>query len=503
MIPQFKQYRFIIFVIVFWLSFSHKSHSQLTIETSIEELIGTAQNGSSAALLAKTRLENQFWRNISFNSNFKPQFAINATLPSINRSISSIPLPDGSEAFVNRAFMNNSIGLQMSQIIPQTGGSVFVGTELERLDLFGTSSQDKSTSYLSAPLSIGFNQPLFQFNRFKWSQEINDLEFKKAEKVYVEEKEMIAFEVVNRYFQLYLNELTLATATSNQNYLDSLANTAVKRFELGRIGETEMLQVQLSAKNANAQVASLEQDKQNNTERLRNYLGIREEVIFDLSDPEEIEAYLIDKTQALDYANKNRSRIMDFDIRIKNAMMDVEEARSANQPDLNISGSFGLTQSSNTFGGSFTGLRDQESIRLSVRIPIADWGRSRAQREIAQSSLALEELQLKEDRIDFEREVALAVDRLALIRERLLLAKTALDIAQKRQDISKKRYQLGKQDATNLNIAIQEFANAERSYYQALWDMWQVHHQIRLLTLFDFQNNELIIYESEDLTSAK
>ena len=502
MIPHIKKYSFIFILLVSCL-YTSDSKAQLALNTSLEELIATAQNGSSAALLAKTRLENQFWRNVSFNSNFKPQFAINATLPSINRSISSIPLPDGSEAFVNRAFMNNSIGLQMSQIIPQTGGSVFVGTQLERLDLFGTSSQTKSTSYLSAPLSIGFNQPLFQFNRFKWTQQINELEYKRAEKLFVEEKEMIAFEVVNRYFQLYLNELTLATATNNQNYLDSLANTAVKRFELGRIGETEMLQVQLSAKNANALVASLEQDKQNNTERLRNYLGIREEVIFNLQNPGEIEAYLIDKSLALEYANKNRSRIMDFDIRIQNAMMDVEEARSANQPDLNITGSFGLTQSSNTFGGAFSGLRDQESIRLSVRIPIADWGRSKAQREIAQSSLALEELQLKEDRIDFEREVALAVDRLSLIRERLLLAKTALDIANKRQDISKKRYQLGKQDATNLNIAIQEYANAERSYYQALWDMWQVHHQIRLLTLYDFQSNEVIEYDTEDLNISK
>ena len=502
MISNFKIYYF--FVILLFSSFySSESKAQLALNTSLEELIATAQDGSSAALLAKTRLENQFWRNVSFNSNFKPQFAINATLPSINRSISSIPLPDGSEAFVNRAFMNNSIGLQMSQIIPQTGGSVFVGTQLERLDLFGTSSQTKSTSYLSAPLSIGFNQPLFQFNRFKWDQQINELEFKRAEKLFVEEKEMIAFEVVNRYFQLYLNELTLATATNNQNYLDSLANTAVKRFELGRIGETEMLQVQLSAKNANAQVASLEQDKQNNTERLRNYLGIREEVRLNLQDPAEKETSLIDKSLALEYANKNRSRIMDFDIRIKSAMMDVEVARSTNQPDLNITGSFGLTQSSSTFGGAFSGLRDQESIRLSVRIPIADWGRSRAQREIAQSSLALEELQLKEDRIDFEREVVLAVDRLSLIRERLLLAKTALDIAQKRQDISKKRYQLGKQDATNLNIAIQEYANAERSYYQALWDMWQVHHQIRLLTLYDFQSNEVIEYETADLNISK
>ncbi len=486
-IYTFSRYRYA--ALFLFMSFFTQLDAQLVIKGDITELIETARNGSSAALVAQTRLENQYWRNVSFDAGFKPQFSLNATLPNLNRAISSIPLPTGEEAFVNRSFMTNTIGLQVFQQLPQTGGRFFISSELQRLDLFGTSTQDRSSSYLSTPLRIGFNQPLFQFNSIKWEQELMRLEYVKAEKLYVEEYEMVAVEVVNRFFDLYLTELNLKTALINQQYLDSLSTTAKNRFSLGRIGETEMLQVGLSALNAEALVSSLEQEKQNKTELLRNYLSIREEVVFDLQNPGEIEAYFVDVEQALLLAQQNQSQIADFDLRLKNAQLELQEAKAANKPEVTIGGNFGLTNSAKSLGNVFGGLKDQESLQISLRIPIADWGLTKAQRKIAESSIELEELLIKDEKINFTREIEVTIDQIEIVRKRLELAKTALAIANKRQDIAKKRYQLGKQDATNLNIAIQEYARAEQSYYQALWEMWQTHYRIRLLTLYDFQSN--------------
>jgi len=329
------------------------------------------------------------------------------------------------------------------------------------LDLFATSSQNQSTSYLTTPLNVGLVQPLFQFNSFKWDKEIQKIQYERAKKSYTEENEIIALEVVNRYFRLFLAGLNLETAISNQTYLADLASTSEKRFELGRIGETEMLQVQLSARNADTRVASLNQSIQNLTEDLRDYLGIQEEVSFELLNPGEFEEYFVDEAMALEYANANRSQVAVFDLRLKQAQRDLEEAKNFNSPALNLQANFGLTNSAKTFGNAFSGLQDQESVTMSVSIPIADWGRSKARREIAKSALELEQLQIKEDRIQFEREVA------------------------------------GKENATNLNIAIQEYASAEQGYYQALWELWQVHYQLRLSTLYDFKEGKPLKREVE------
>ena len=131
-------------------------------------------------------------------------------------------------------------------------------------------------------------------------------------------------------------------------------------------------------------------------------------------------------------------------------------------------------------------LLDQERITLSLNIPIADWGRTKAQKEIAKSNLDLEQLQVKQDKINFQREITVNVEQFELKKKQLALAIEALEIAGKRLDITKSRYNIGKIDVTNLNIAIQENESARQAYYNALWALKRAHHEIRLLTLYDF-----------------
>lgn len=473
----------------------HYIYNQAVISTDLNEVINTAITESPSQLLAKTRLSNEYWQYVGFNSTFKPQLSVTATIPNLTRRIDAIPLPDGSEAFVNRSFMNNSVGLQLTQIVPQTGGNIFVSSSLNRIDLFDTESQDYSKSFLSTPISIGFNQPVFQFNRFKWLQKITDLEYEISKKRFVEENEEIIYDAVNQYFDLYITKLNLEQAKRNQTYLDSLANTSDGRYGVGRISETEMLQVELGAKNANALVNSLELDVQNKNESLRNFLGIKQEVQFELSPPNDIPEYDISLATALAEATRNRSRTADFRLRLLEAQMNLDETEKSNGLSLTINGTFGLTKSGDNYRDVYRDLLDQESITLSLRIPIADWGRRQAQREIAKSNLELEELQIEQDQINFEREITVNVDQFTLKRKQLLLAREALDIAIKRLDIAKKRYQIGKIDVTNLNIAIQEHDQAREGYFNALWSLRRAHHEIRLLTLYDFVTDSSIIAE--------
>lgn len=462
-------------------------HTQRVINADLNEIINAAVTESPSKLLAKTRLSNEYWQYVNFNSTFKPQLSFDATLPFLSRSIDAIPLPDGSEAFVNRSFMRNNVGVSLRQVIPQTGGTVFVNTGLSRIDLFKTNAQDYSRSYLSTPISIGFNQPIFQFNRFKWMRQITEIEYEQSKQQYIEETEEIIYDAVNLYFDLYISKLDLEQALRNKTYLDSLTAVADGRFEVGRISETEMLQIRLGAKNANAQVNAIELDVQNKNEQLRNYLGIKEEIRFELDIPQNIPSYDIDLETALRQAERNRSRTAEFRLRLLNAEMDLDETVKSSGVRLSLNGSFGLTQSANSLGDAYVDLLDQETVTLSLSVPIADWGRRQSQREIAKSNLELEQLQVEQDRINFQREIIVNVEQFNLKKRQLALAEESFDIATQRLNIAKSRYGIGKIDVTNLNIAIQEHENARQAYYAALWNVRRAHHEIRLLTLYDFE----------------
>ncbi|MDF1694458.1 MAG: TolC family protein [Saprospiraceae bacterium] len=476
--------RLLFILFIFVVSPNTKVLAQEMIRASIQDIIITAQAESPSYLLAKTKQNNAYWIYVASKSIFKPQLGFSATLPSINRSISPFTLPDGSRTFVTSSFISNSVGINLSQIVSATGGSIFVSTDLQRLDDLSNGS---STRYLSSPVSIGFDQPLLRLNPYKWDRQEAEINYTASKKRYVEDRERIAFESINNFFDLYISKLNLQEAIRNSDYLDSLAINAEGRFSVGRISETELLQIQLSAKNAKGTVAQLNLSVQNKIEALRDFLGIQKQVDFDLDTPQPITIFTIDKDKALEYALKNRSITEDFRLRLLNAERQMESARKENGPNLRLTGSFGLTQTSEDFTGAYQSLLDQERLSLSIDIPIADFGRSKAQREIAKSNLELTQLQLRQDQVSFEREILVNVEQFKLKRNQLQLAEEALEIALKRIDIAKKRFNIGKIDVTNLNIAIQEELSARQAYYATLWDLWRAHYTIRNLTLYDFE----------------
>jgi len=255
----------------------------------------------------------------------------------------------------------------------------------------------------------------------------------------------------------------------------------------------------LRTKNADTEVATELLNYQSANERLRTFIGVKDNIEFNLLAPDALPEYDIDAATALEYARRYRSQSTDFRIRLLQAQMNMEEARKAGGVNVDLNGSFGLSQTGPTFADAYRNPIDQERLSLSLEIPIADWGKNRSEREIAKSNLELTERTIELDNVNFEREVLLRVQQFELKRSQLALAKRASEVAEKRVDIAKNRYQIGKIDVTDLNIALNEYETARRGYYRSLWELWTAHYEIRNLTLFDFIVNETLTDETIDV----
>ena len=227
-----------------------------TLQLSLPEVVALAQSDAPDVLIANTRLNNSYWRYQSFLADYKPQINLDATVPNLNRSISSITLPDGTDAFINRSLMSSSLDLRLSQQITATGGTVFAATGLERIDIFKTSNNTSGQSYLSAPISVGFFQPLFAYNQLKWNKKIEPLRYAERTKEYAEEMEGVAFEAANLFFDVLIAQLNLEAAEQDKTNADTLFAISKGRFEVGKIAETELLQIELQSLNADANVAA-------------------------------------------------------------------------------------------------------------------------------------------------------------------------------------------------------------------------------------------------------
>ncbi len=466
------------------------SYSQIdTLTLSLDDVIGMAQDQSPNSRIAATRLSNNYWIYQSFLGNYKPQIDLSATFPDLNRAINAITQPDGSILYIPQSFMRNEVDIALRQDIALTGGTLFFRTGLRRIDIFETDSRDYELSYLSSPVSLDFIQPLFAFNELKWDKIIQPLRFDEAKRQYSEDLEEVAYNSAELFFNVLIAQLNLEAAIRDKTNADTLLGISQGRFDVGRIAETELLQIELNAMNADADLAAQTLNLQTSTERLRDYLGIQRAVYFKLIPPDEIPGFYVDADKALDFASRNRSETIQFSRRLAEADRSVAQAKANRSPDINLNGSFGLSQTGNSFGAAFDDLLDQERLRVGMTVPIADWGKAKARMEIAQSNSELTRMSVEQDRINFERDIVVKVQQFELVRNQVRLSLRAYDVAKKRLTITRQRYRIGKLLVTDLNIAITEEANARRAYINALRNFWLAHYDIRRLTLYDFLND--------------
>lgn len=460
-----------------------------SLSLSLKQAIELAKKTSLDAKATQTRLDNSSWQYRQYQSRKYPLISLNGVLPNLNRSIIPVTQPDGSEDFVERSQANYSFSLQLQQEIGLTGGQVFVSNGAERIDRFGDIS---STAYLFDHIEVGFSQPIFGYNSFAWDKRIEPLKYQKSKKQYLDEMQQIAITTINLFFAAYLSDINYEVAKKNKTNNDTLYKIAQGRYNLGKIAENELLQMELSVLNAGLSVEENFIARQNAFFELKSHLGIDLNKELQLIPPTDISFPEIDYTKALSEAKENNPQILDFEVQLKEAKSNVAMAKGNNGPEATISASYGLNNRTTNIGDAYRDPQDQELFRLGIQVPIIDWGRSKAAVKIAEANQELVETNILQQKIDFEQEIFLAVQGYSMQTKKLKIAARADTISAKRYEIARQRFLIGKVGITDLNLALSERDNSKTSYIRTLREAWLAKYQLRKLTLYDFEKNKRI-----------
>ena len=494
-----SNFRFFFSAIILFQMFSSPVFSQDTPTRflTLDDVITVAREQSPDALAARHRYRGSYWQHRSYQAGYLPGLRFDATLPNLFRNISAITLPDGTDVFVRRSQASSSANLSLNQRIGLTGGQIFMSTGLERIDLFR--ENENLTSYLSTPINIGFTQPIFGYNPYKWERQIEPLRFEEARKRYIEDLENISLRANNLFFDLLLAQINIEINTLNLSNNDTLYEISKGRFSLGRIAENELLQMELNVLNSEAQLEQSRIDYEAALFRFRSYLGIENVENITLVIPEQRHNMFIEVEAALAQAKQNRSDLLVFERSRIEAESEVSRARSESRFNANLFAVFGLTQTSDDFGNVYTDPLDQQQLRVGIQVPIVDWGVGRGRLRMAESNRELVNTNVQQAMIDFEQEVFLRVMEFNMLERQLLIAAKADTIAEKRYEVSRQRYLIGRIDILELNIALAEKDRAKQSYLAALRSYWRGFYEMRRLTLYDFLEDAPITLNFNEL----
>ncbi len=465
---------------------------------TLSESIQLAQERSPDALINVHRFRRSYWEYRSFRAGYLPNVTLSGTLPNFSRSIDAITQQDGSESYRDRTLSRYSADIALTQRIGLTGGEVFLQSGLQRLDNFYTDTS--TTQFLSTPMSIGFRQPIFGYNAYKWDKQIEPMVYEEAKRQYLESREQVAITATNHFFNLLMAQVERSIALKNQSNYDTLFNIAKGRYVLGKIAENELLQLELNLLKADAAVENADLNYQNMLFKFKSYLRITGNQKLVLIPPAETPHFNIDVNEAVNEAHTNTSSGLAFERRMIEAESQVSMARLDGRFDAEIFASYGLTQTADKLPDVYKNPLDEERVSLGLTIPILDWGQARGRIRMAESNYDLVQTSIEQERIDFDQDIYLKVMQFGMQQNQLMIAAKSDTVAQKRFDVTQKRYMIGKvNDVLELNNAQIDNDNAKVSYYNALKNYWNNYFELRKSTLFDFEKGKKIFVDPEEL----
>lgn len=459
-----------------------------TKKFTLEEVIKLAAEQSPDALSAKNQYYNSYWQYKIYQTDFLPRLSFDGN-SNINRAINPITLPTGEAIFVQQHLTTSAANLTLAQNIGLSGTQIFINSGVQRIDI---TSDPVSRSYLSTPVRVGFQQPVLSYNPLRWQRKIEPLKFTEAKRQYLESMEGLSQKAVSAFFDLFLAQINMEIALKNKSNNDTLIKIARGRYNLGKIAENELLQIELEALNANTSVTQANLDVKISMFNLKKFLGIRDNSEISLVTPAPPPALKINFNIALEQALKNRMKVTQLERELVEAARDVAQAKGESRFKMNLTGSYGLTKSDPVLKQTYINPLEQQQLNLGVTMPIIDWGRAGAQVKMKEASQELIKTTVEQERINFEQEIFLTATQYEIQNDQYQIATKADTIGIKRFEVAKQRYYIGKIDVTGLQIAQREKDLSTRSYVEALRNYWNLFYSVRRLTLFDFSKNTII-----------
>jgi len=470
-----------------------------SIQLSLKNVVDLAITQSSSVKYAQNTNVNYYWRWQNHQTRFRPQLTLSGDLPNYTHSTTPVTQPDGSIQFKQVSNAQTSANLALSQSIPITWTYVYAATSVYRIQDFN----NKTVEFSGSPFLIGFSQPIFAYNWMKWVRKTEPLYYDRGQKLFIESLEEISLEATQRFFRYLRVQTQYNLARSNlKNSRDNL-KIAQTRRELGTISENDFSRIQLSVFNAQKALNKSEMDMKNADFNLKSYIGLEQKQNIKLVPPLQMSLFEIDPQKALDEARANRKETPDFERRLIEAEAQLTQAKRNTGLAATLRGSYGMSNNDDYFAGIYQEVEKERLLRLTLSVPILDWGRSESQVKLAQSRRDLVVYDVEQDQERFERRVIVQVEQFGLLRDQLKTAEQADKVAENGYLIALKKFQNGEISITDLNISLQEREAAKNDYISSLEDYWEAYYNLRILTLYDFEMRQKIQYNNPMLSGER
>lgn len=472
----------LICVLATWIVAS----AQQTRVLSLAEAIAIARTKSVDASVALNELRTAYWEYRTYKANLLPEMTFTTSLPSYYKQYTPYMNSEGSYSFVRNNYLEISGELSVIQKIWPTGGTLSLNTTIDFLrQLDGT----KYNRFMTIPVALTLNQPLFSVNTVKWDRKIEPVRYAEAKAAFLSATEEVAMMAINRYFNLLMAMETRTIARQNLSNAEKLYEVAKQKRAIGHISKNDLLQMELNLLNAKSKMTDAESGYKSMMFQLKSFLDMDDDTEIVPEVPAAPITENVRYADALDKALANNEFALTM--RRRQLQADYEVARAkGNQREISLFAQVGFTGSSTELRTAYNPLKDNQVVEVGLKIPLVDWGKRRGKVKVAESNRKLMEERIRQETQNFNQDLFILVERFNNQLSQVSLAMRADTITQQRYDTNVETYLIGRISTLDLNDSQVSKDEARQAFVSQLYQYWYYLYQLRSLTLWDYADNK-------------
>lgn len=484
--------RFFILLILAALPLCGAAHE---LSLSLDDAIAMARVKSVDAAVALDELRTAYWEWRTYRADQLPEINFSATAPSYSNQYTPYMNSQGSYSFVNNNYLEAQGQLSITQQVRLTGGTISLNSSLDFMRMYGS---DGGNRFMTIPVALTLNQPIFGVNAMKWQSRIEPVRYSEAKAAFLSATEDVARATVEYYFALLLSTANLNIAEQNLATARKLYTVAQEKRKMGQISENDLLQMELNMLDAQSELTDCQSTLKSNMFTLRAFLDLDENTEIVAILPDNVPQADITYADALDRALTNNKFAKNMRRRQLEADYEVAKAKG-NLREINLFLQVGYTGTDINMGSAYTRLKGNQLAQVGFSIPLLDWGRRRGKVKVAESNRRVTQSRLRQESMNFNQELFVLVERFCNQQSQLAIAGKANEIALKRYDTNVQTFLIGKISTLDLNDSQSKKDQSMRQYINELYKFWSYWYQIRSLTLYDYATLSTINADIEKL----
>lgn len=397
-----------------------------------------------------------------------------------------------SQWYTNESFSSNGT-FSITQPIIWTDATVSLNNRFGWQSNVSTSETSNENKAFSNDLYLSINQPLFTYNRTKTDLRSIELDYENALINYALRRLSLESTITSSFYSVY-------TAKNNLSISEAELKDAQQNFEIIKnkveadlSARDELYQAELNLATAASTVDNRRVSLENAKDDLKQILGIDIDQDVDITAEISAQPVKVDMLTAIHSALGSRLELRQREISRTELDIQMKQIKEMNSLDGNISLSLGIMGDNEKFQKIYEHPTNNPRVAVTLSVPIFDWGERRARIKAQELATKIFDLQTDEERKSIEIAVRRSCRSLKNLETQMAIAEQSVKNAQLTYDLNAERYRNGELTGMEMNQFQTQLSNQKMSYVSTIINYKLELLNLKIISLYDFENDKAIV----------